>query len=222
MMRVFIACLRRDLLLALRRRTDVLASLFFFIIVASLFPLSIGPEEKTLRLIAPGVVWVAALLASMLSLPRMFESDYADGSLEQLMLLPQPLFMLVLAKALAHWLVSGLALSLVSVLLALQYQLSSDSLLVLVISLILGTPVLSLVGAIGAALTLGLKGGSVLLSLLVLPLYIPLLIFGAGAVEANASGLGATPYFSILGACLAMSIVLCPMAAALALKISME
>ncbi len=161
----------RDLLLAMRRRSDLFTTLFFFVIVVSLFPLGIGPELKTLRLIAPGVFWVAALLASMLALERLFAIDYEDGALEQMLLAPQPLFILVLAKVMAHWLVTGLPLVLMAPLLGLQYDMASDALLVMVISLLLGTPALSLIGAIGAALTLGLRGGGVLVSLLVLPLY---------------------------------------------------
>lgn len=214
--------IQRDLLLAMRRRADVLTTLFFFIIVVSLFPLGVGPEINILRTMAPGVVWVAALLASMLSLGRMFSSDYLDGTLEQMLLSPQPLAMLVLGKALAHWLVTGVPLVLMSPVLGIQYDLSADALLVLTASLLLGTPVLSLIGAIGAALTLGLRGGGVLVSLLVLPLYIPVLIFGAGAVEASAAGLGASAHLSLLGAFLLASLVLAPWATAVSLRISME
>lgn len=212
----------RDLTLAMRRRADVLTTLFFFVIVVSLFPLGVGPEIKTLRMMGPGVVWVAALLASMLSLGRLFSADYADGSLEQLLLTPQPLAVLVLGKIMAHWLVTGLPLVLMAPLLGVQYGLNAESLGVLVVALLLGTPVLSLLGAIGAALTLGLRGGGVLVSLLVLPLYIPVLIFGAGAVEASASGLGAEAHLSMLGAFLIPALILTPWAAGLALRISME
>lgn len=212
----------RDLLLAMRRRSDLFTTLFFFVIVVSLFPLGIGPEMKTLRLIAPGVFWVAALLASMLALERLFAVDYEDGALEQMLLTPQPLFVLVLAKVVAHWLVTGLPLVLMAPLLGLQYDLSSEALGVMVVSLLLGTPALSLVGAIGAALTLGLRGGGVLVSLLVLPLYIPVLIFGSGAVEATASGLGGQGHISMLGAILVLSFLLAPLAASAALRISLE
>ena len=167
----------------MRRRSDVLTTLFFFVIVVSLFPLSVGPEMNMLRTMAPGVVWVAALLASMLSLGRMFSSDYQDGTLEQMLISPHSLSILVLGKAFAHWLVSGVPLVLMAPVLGIQYDLSVEALLVLTASLLLGTPVLSLIGAIGAALTLGLRGGGVLVSLLVLPLYIPVLIFGSGAVK---------------------------------------
>ncbi|MCW8883584.1 MAG: heme exporter protein CcmB [Sedimenticola sp.] len=212
----------RDLLLAMRRRSDLFTTLFFFVIVVSLFPLGIGPELKTLRLIAPGVFWVAALLASMLALERLFAIDYEDGALEQMLLAPQPLFILVLAKVMAHWLVTGLPLVLMAPLLGLQYDMASDALLVMVISLLLGTPALSLIGAIGAALTLGLRGGGVLVSLLVLPLYIPVLIFGAGAVEATASGLGGQGHISMLGAILVLSLLFAPLASSAALRISAE
>jgi heme exporter protein B len=206
----------------MRRRSDVLTTLFFFIIVVSLFPLGVGPEMNMLRTMAPGVVWVAALLASMLSLGRMFASDHLDGTLEQMLLSPQSLSMLVLGKALAHWLVTGVPLVLMAPVLGIQYDLTGEALLVLTVSLLLGTPVLSLIGAIGAALTLGLRGGGVLVSLLVLPLYIPVLIFGAGAVEASAAGLGAGAHMSLLGAFLLASVVLAPWTAGASLRISME
>ncbi|MEK7322569.1 MAG: heme exporter protein CcmB [Pseudomonadota bacterium] len=212
----------RDLTLAMRRRADVLTTLFFFVIVVSLFPLGVGPEMDTLRLMGPGVVWVAALLASMLSLGRLFSGDYIDGTLEHLVLAPQPLTVLVLGKIAAHWLVSGLPLVLIAPLLGLQYGLSTDALWVLVLSLILGTPVLSLIGAVGAALTLGLRGGGVLVSLLVLPLYIPVLIFGAGAVDAQVTGLGPQAHLSLLGAFLVPALVFAPWAAGWALRISLE
>lgn len=219
---MFLQIIRRDLLLAMRRRSDVLTTLFFFIIVVSLFPLGVGPEMNMLRIMAPGVVWVAALLASMLSLGRMFSSDHLDGTLEQMLLSPQSLPLLVLGKALAHWLVTGVPLVLMAPVLGIQYDLSSGALLVLTGSLLLGTPVLSLIGAIGAALTLGLRGGGVLVSLLVLPLYIPVLIFGAGAVEASVAGLGAEAHMSLLGAFLLASLALAPWTTAVSLRISME
>ncbi|SEO40798.1 heme exporter protein CcmB [Nitrosovibrio sp. Nv6] len=219
---MFLQIIQRDLLLAMRRRSDVLTTLFFFIIVVSLFPLGVGPEMNMLRTMAPGVVWVAALLASMLSLGRMFSSDHLDGTLEQMLLSPQSLSLLVLGKALAHWLVTGVPLVLMAPVLGIQYDLSADALLVLTASLLLGTPVLSLIGAIGAALTLGLRGGGVLVSLLVLPLYIPVLIFGAGGVEASVAGLGAGAHMSLLGAFLLASLALAPWTAAVSLRISME
>ncbi len=222
MFETFLAIVKRDLILAMRRRSDVLTILFFFIIVVSLFPLGIGPEMDTLRMIAPGVVWVAALLASMLALERLFAIDYADGALEQMLLTPQPLSLLVLGKITAHWLVTGVPLVLMAPVLGIQYDLSLDGLRVLVFSLLLGTPALSLIGAIGAALTLGLRGGGVLVSLLVLPLTIPVLIFGAGAVEATVSGLGGEGHISMLAAILVFSLVFAPLAAAAALRVSVE
>jgi len=219
---MFMWIIKRDLLLAVRRQADVLTTLFFFIIVVSLFPLSVGPEMNMLRTMAPGVVWVAALLASMLSLGRMFSNDYLDGTLEQMLLSPQSLSLLVLGKASAHWLVTGVPLVLMAPVLGIQYDLPLEALLVLTAALLLGTPVLSLIGAIGAALTLGLRGGGVLVSLLVLPLYIPVLIFGAGAVEANMSGMEFDAHLSLIGAFLLVSGVFAPWAAASALRVSLE
>jgi heme exporter protein B len=170
-MSAFAAVLKRDLVLALRRKNEVITSVFFFVVVAALFPLGIGPEMNTLRLVGPGILWVGALLASMLSLGRMFAADYADGSLEQMALSPNSLSALVAAKILAHWLLSGLPLVLLAPVLGLQFDLSANALWILTLSLLLGTPVLSLIGAVGAALTLGVRGGDVLLALLVLPLY---------------------------------------------------
>ncbi|MBK6958542.1 MAG: heme exporter protein CcmB [Nitrosomonas sp.] len=219
---MFMWMIKRDLLLAMRRQSDVLTTLFFFIIVVSLFPLSVGPEMNMLRTMAPGVVWVAALLASMLSLGRMFSNDYLDGTLEQMLLSPQSLSFLVLGKALAHWLVTGVPLVLMAPVLGIQYDLPVEALFVLTAALLLGTPVLSLIGAIGAALTLGLRGGGVLVSLLVLPLYIPVLIFGAGAVEANMAGVGFDAHLSLIGAFLLVSLVFAPWAAASSLRVSLE
>ena len=212
----------RDLLIALRHRSDVLTTFFFFVIAVSLFPLGVGPEPGTLREIAPGVVWVAALLSAMLSLARMFGTDYADGTLEQLVLTPQPLVVLVMAKVSAHWLTTGLPLVLVAPLLGLQFDLPADALATLLWALLIGTPVLSLIGAVGAALTLGARGGAALTSLLVLPLYVPVLIFGAGAVAATASGAGAAGHLSLLGSMLMLALVFAPWATAVALKISLE
>ena len=212
----------RDLTLAWRRRSDVLSTLFFFVIVVSLFPLGIGPEMQLLRSIAPGVVWVAALLASMLALGRLFANDFQDGTLEQMLLTPQPLYLVVLGKVLAQWLCSGVPLALIAPLVGIQFGLAKESLWVLVISLLLGTPVLGLIGSIGAALTLGLRGGGVLLSLLVLPLYIPVLIFGAGAVDASIAGTSPAANLSLLGAVLAITLVFAPWATSAALRISLE
>jgi heme exporter protein B len=222
MFEIFMTILRRDLILAMRRRSDLFTILFFFVIVVSLFPLGIGPEMETLRTIAPGVVWVAALLASMLALERLFAIDYLDGTLEQMLLAPQPMFVLVLGKVTAHWLVTGVPLVLMAPVLGIQYDLSFEALQVLIISLLLGTPALSLIGAIGAALTLGLRGGGVLVSLLVLPLCIPVLIFGTGAIEASASGLGEQGHLLMLGAILVLSVLFAPLATSAALRISAE
>lgn len=216
------ALFMRDLRLALRRKADTLGAVFFFVIVASLFPLGVGPEPALLRTMGAGVVWVAALLAAMLSMPRLFADDAADGTLEQMLLAPTPLPLLVAAKVAAHWLVSGLLLTAVAPLLALQFGLSAGAIGVLVLALLAGTPVLSLLGAIGAALTVGVRGAAVLLALLVLPLVTPVLIFGAGAVDAAAADMGTTGHFSILGAMLAASLFLAPWAAAAALRISLD
>ena len=214
--------LARDLTLAGRRPVDVMTTLVFFVIVVSLFPLGVGPEMEILGRIAPGVVWVAALLASMLSLGRLFSGDHDDGTLEQMLLAPQPLSLIVLGKVAAHWLVSGAPLVLMSPLLGLQFGLPGDALLMLMLALLLGTPALSFIGALGAALTLGLRGGGVLLSLLVLPLCVPVLIFGAGAVEAAAMGLEAGAHLSLLGAFLVLALCFGPWVTAAALRISLE
>ncbi len=214
--------LRRDMTLALRRRSDVLTTLIFFVIVVSLFPLGVGPERAMLSAMAPGVIWVAALLASMLALGRMFSSDYQDGTLEQMLLSPRSLPVLVFGKITAHWLSTGLPLVLISPMLALQFDLGPQAIGVLLLSLLLGTPLLSMIGAIGAALTVGLRGGGALVALLVLPLYIPVLIFGAGAVEATTAGLGAQAHMSILGALLILSLAFTPWVIAAALQISLE
>lgn len=212
----------RDLLLAYRRWADVLTALVFFVIVVSLFPLGVGPEPNLLRTIAPGVIWVAALLASMLSLTRMFAADYADGTLEQMLLSAAPLGVIVAAKIVAHWLVTGLLVVLIAPVLALQFDLHQPLLGTLTLSLLLGTPVLSMIGAIGAALILGLRGGGALLSLLVLPLYVPVLIIGAGSVDMAAAGLGAEAHFLLLAALLVVAAVFAPWAVAAALRISAE
>jgi heme exporter protein B len=222
MLKVLGSVIQRDLLLAFRRRSDVLTTLFFFVIVTTLFPLGVGPEPALLRTMAPGILWVAALLASMLSLGRLFALDFADGTLEQLLLSAEPLTLIVIGKVLAHWLVSGLPLVLLAPVLAVPFDLPGDSVGVLVWSLLLGTPVLSLLGAIGAALTLGVRGGGVLVSLLVLPLYVPVLIFGAGAVGAQVSGLGGSAHLQLLGGLLAATAALSPWATAAALRIALE
>lgn len=218
----FITVIHSDLLQVLRRRSDIATTVFFFVIVASLFPLAVSPEPAILRQLGPGVLWVAALLACMLSLARLFASDYADGTLEQLVLSPQNLTVLTLGKIVAHWLVSGLPVVLLSPLLALQYGLQSQSIWILAWSLLLGTPALSLVGAIGAALTLGVRGSGVLVALLVLPLYIPILVFGAGAVTASQTGMSAEANLSLLAASSLLALILAPWATATALRIAVE
>lgn len=219
---VVVGMLVRDLTLAGRRLVDVMTTLIFFVIVVSLFPLGIGPETETLRSIAPGVLWVAALLASMLALGRLFTADYNDGTLEQMLLAPQPLSLLVFGKVLAHWLVTGAPLVLISPLLGMQFGLDGEALLTLMLALLLGTPALSLIGAVGAALTLGLRGGGVLISLLVLPLYVPVLIFGAGAVEAVATGMEPGAHLSLLAAFLVLALSFGPWVTAAALRISLD
>ena len=222
MLETLLWIIRRDVTLAWRRRTDLFTTLIFFVIVIALFPLGIGPELDTLRLIAPGVMWVGALLASMLALEQLFSADHRDGSLEQLLLTPQPLGVIVLGKVIAHWLITGLPLVVLAPVLGLQYDMGAESLKIMVIALLLGTPTLSLLGAIGAALTLGLRTGGILVALLVLPLYIPVLIFGAGAVEATASGLGGQAHLSMLGAILLVALLATPIATSAALRISSE
>ncbi len=208
--------------IAMRRRGDVLVPLIFFAIVIALFPLGVGQDKELLRTMAPGVLWVAALLASMLSLERMFRDDYQDGTLEQWLLAPQPIIILVVAKIVAHWLLTGLPLILIAPVLALQLHLPATSIPILMVSLLLGTPVLSLIGGIGTALTLGVRGGSVLVSLLVLPLYTPVLIFGASAVTASINGNDVGGHLSLLGASLALTLGLAPWAITGALRVSLD
>jgi len=221
-MSFFFAAIKRDLLLSFRHRNDIVNPLAFFLMVAVMFPLGVSPEPKFLAEVAPGVIWVAALLASLLSVDSIFRTDYDDGSLEQMLVSPQPLLLLVLAKVFSHWLISGFCLALMSPLLALMLFLPSEGLFSLVMSLLLGTPSLSLIGAIGAGLTVGLRKGGVLISLLVLPLYIPVLIFGAGTVQAGAMGMPIEGYLAILAAILVLSIMLTPFAIVAALKISIR
>ena len=214
--------LRRDLLLAARHRGEVLTALAFFVVVTSLFPLSVGPEADLLRRIGPGVLWVAALLATLLGLPRLFAGDHADGTLEQMSLSPQSLTLQIAGKIGAHWLLCGLPLVLMAPLLGLQFGLGADTLAMLFISLLIGTPLLSLIGAIGAALTIGVRGGGVLLALLVLPLFIPALVFGAGAVEAQAAGIGGRGHLTVLSAMLALALFFAPLATTAAVRIALE
>jgi len=216
----FTALIRRDLQLASRRRTEALLPVVFFAVAASLFPLGIGPEPHILRQIAPGIVWVCALLAAMLSLNALYAGDHADGSLEQMLLSSHPTVLIAAAKALAHWLLTGVPLILAAPVLGLQFDMSLPAIATLTVSLLLGTPVLSLLGGIGAALTLGLRHGGVLILLLVLPLCIPVLIFGAGAVSALDAGQSPRAYLSLLGALLLITAIGAPPATAAALRIS--
>ncbi|HRQ55897.1 MAG TPA: heme exporter protein CcmB [Azoarcus taiwanensis] len=218
----FVAVLKRDLTLAWRGRADVLVTLAFFVVVVCLFPFGVGAETNQLRAIAPGVLWVAALLSTLLSLHRLFAQDHADGTLEQLLLSPEPTPLWVTAKIAAHWVVTGLPLVIAAPALALLFDVEQEALLVLTVSLALGTPILALLGAVGAALTLGLRGGGVLLALLVLPLYVPVLIFGAGAVDSHLGGTGAEAHMLLLAGGLLGAIALAPFACAAALRIAME
>ncbi len=208
--RFLLGVLRRDLTIAARRRGDWLTAVFFFVMASSLFPLAVGPDPALLQRIGPGVLWVAATLASLLSLSRLFEDDHRDG-----------VVLLVLGKVLAHWLVYAVPLLLATPLLGLQFNLPAEAIGVLVLSLLIGTPILSLLGATGAALTLGLRGGGLLLTLLVLPLYTPALIFGAGAVGGILSGTGAEAHLSLLGAFFLVSFTVAPWIAAASLKVSL-
>jgi heme exporter protein B len=213
---------RRDLRIALRSKAELGVQLLFYTIVVTLFPLGVGADPALLRALGPGVLWVAALLASLLSLPRLFATDFHDGTLEQIALSPYPLAALISGKILAHWLTTGAPLAIVAPLLALQFGIGGGESAVLVASLLLGTPALSLLGAVGAALTLGLRRGGALLALLILPLYVPILIFGAGAVEAVHAGLDAGGALSVLGAALIASAVGAPVACAAAVRIALD
>jgi heme exporter protein B len=221
-MSAFGILLKRDLLLAYRRRSELANPLLFFVMVVSLFPLGVSPESKVLQTLAPGIIWVAALLAALLSLDTLFRSDFEDGSLEQMVLSHHSLPLLVLAKVLAHWLVAGLPLLVIAPFLGVLLFLPNDAMFPLMVTLLLGTPVLSLIGAIGVALTVGLRRGGVLLSLLVLPLYIPVLIFAASAVATAGTGLPIAGQLYFLAALLTLSLTLAPFAAAAALRISLS
>lgn len=220
MFSLFLTILKRDLTLSLRRKSDLAQVIFFFAVVVTLVPLGVGAETNTLRAIAPGVVWVAALLAALLSLPRMFATDHDDGTLEQMLVAAEPLPVIVIAKVFAHWLVTGVPMTLFATVFGVMFDLELDVTLVMVASLLIGTPVLSLVGGVGAALTLGLRAGGVLTSLLVLPLYIPVLIFGAGAAQAASAGLASGAHFMIVGGLTLFSLALAPMAVSAALRIA--
>ena len=218
----FIAVIRRDLILAFRRRAEIANPLFFFILVVTLFPLGVGANPKLLQAMAPGVIWVSALLAVMLSPDSLFRSDFDDGSLEQMLLSPHPLTILVLAKVIAHWLVTGLPLLVVAPLLAIFLGLPERALGTLLLTLVLATPVLSLIGSIGVSLTVGLRRGGMIISLLVLPLYVPVLIFASNAVEMAGNGLAVDAQINLLIAIFFMTAVLAPLPAAAALKMSVN
>ena len=222
MVGVFLRLIGRELTLAVRGGIGSLMAVVFFVIAVTLFPLGIGPELGLLSRIAPGAVWVAALLAALLSLDRLFVADHEDGSLEQLMLGTLPLEFVVLAKTAAHWLTTGLPLAAAAPVLALLLNMSTDGLVILIVSLLLGTPILSLIGAVGAALTVGLRRGGALIALLVLPLYVPVLIFGVGAVEGAVLDVGVHANLSILAGGLVGALVLSPLAAAAALRMTVE
>jgi heme exporter protein B len=222
MIQTLLAVIHRDLLLGMRQRGDVANVLLFFVIVVTMVPLGVGPDKDILRLIAPGIVWVAALLSAILSLGRLFALDYADGTLEQILLSGQPLALAVLGKISAHWLMTGAPITVLSLVLAEMFDLAPAQSATLVASLLLGTPCLSLIGAVGAALTLGLRGGGVLVTLLVLPLYVPILIFGAGAVETSAGGLSPQSHLMLLGGLSLAASALAPWAIGAALRVSLE
>ena len=220
-MTAFFAVVRRDVALALRQGGAGTMAVLFFVMAVTLFPLGVGPELDVLRRISSGVIWVAALLACLISLDRMFQADFEDGSLDLMALSPMPLWGLVLAKCLAHWITTGLPLIVASPLLALVLNMPASGLPVLIAAMVIGTPALSLIGAIGASVTVAQRRGGVLLSLLVLPLYVPVIIFGAGAVDSVTGGFGAAPYLMILGALTLFAGVLSPVASAGALKLAL-
>lgn len=217
-MNAALALLRRDLRLALRQSSDAAMAVFFFLLTATLVPLGVGPEPQILARIAPGVIWVAALLAALLGFERLYQSDYEDGSLDLMLTSPTPLILLVAAKAFGHWLLTGLPLLIAAPLVGIAYGLPDSAFAPLVLGLLLGTPALSLLGALGAALTLGARRGGVLLSLLVMPLMIPVLIFGSAAVDAIVMGMSARPHLLLLGAVLCVSLAVAPAATAAALR----
>lgn len=220
--RFFLTIIQRDLLLAWQQRGDLMVGLVFFVLVASLFPLAVGPEPQLLARIGPGVLWVAAILANLLALPRLFHADWQDGTLEQLLLSPAPASLMVAGKLIAHWLSTGVPLTLIAPLLGIQYGLPSDALWMLMATLLMGAPILSALGSVGAALTLGVRQGEMLLALLALPLYAPVLIFGSGAVSAVSAGLTGYAELSLLAAILCGSLFLAPYLAAMAVRLAVE
>ncbi len=222
MFKTWLQIFKRDLLIAFRRRSEIIHPLIFFVMVISLFPLAIGDDKVLLQKIAPAIIWVTALLATMLSLDNLFRSDFEDGSLEQMTLLKTPLSFLVTAKISAHWFITGLPLILITPLLATLLYLSSDTIMMLLLTLLLGTPTLSLIGAVGIALTVGLRQGGVILSLLILPLYIPVLIFATLALENTVQGFSAEAQLAMMLAVLVLAMTLSPFAIAAALKVSLN
>ncbi len=213
---------KRDIRLAIRNRGDMINPLIFFVLVASLFPLGVGPDPKLLTIMGGGVIWVSALLANLLAMDSLFRSDYEDGSLEQLLLSPQPLWVMVMAKVIVHWLITGLPLTLLSPVLAVMFDVPSIAIPAVFLTLLLGTPLLSLVGAIGAGLTVGLRKGGILLSLLILPLYIPVLILGTGCIGAAISELPWVPFLMWQGALLMLGVTFAPLAIAASLRVSVS
>jgi heme exporter protein B len=219
---LFLATFRRDLILAFRHKGEMMNPLVFFLIAISMIPLGLGPEKALLMRIAPGIIWVMALLATLLSLDNLFRSDFDDGTLEQLLISPHPLYLNVLAKVLAFWLATGLPLMLLSPLLGVMLSLPTGAFIALCSSLLIGTAAMSLIGAVGAALTVGLRKGGLLISLIVMPLYVPVLIFGASAVSDAALGQTYNMQLAVLGAMLAMALLLAPLAVAGALRVSVN
>ena len=214
--------LKRDLLLTFRRRSDLANPLFFLLMVVSMFPLAVSPDQSLLRDLAPGIVWVAALLSTLLAVDRLFQRDFEDGSLEQLLISPSPLYLTVMGKICAHWIVTGLPMALIAPVIGAMLFLSPEGMLAMLASLLLGTPTLSMISAIGAGLTVGIRGGSLLVALIALPLYIPVLIFGAGAVAAANDGLPYSGQLGLLGALLVLAFTLSPLAIAASLRISVD
>lgn len=220
--RAFVGMLQRDLLVSIRRRGDLFNPMIFFLMVAALFPYGVSPDPAVLAEIAPGVLWVVALLATLLASDSLFRNDFDDGSLEQLIMSPQPLYLMVMAKVFSHWLITGLPLTLVAPLLGVMFSMPTSGLLPLMVTLLIGTGTLSFIGAIGAGLTVGLRKGGLLISLIVIPFYIPVLIFGAGAVQSAIAGYSIVAELAVLGAFLILAITLAPLATAGALRISLN
>ena len=222
MLDVFFTIIQRDVLLAYRRRADLMNPVLFYVIVATLFPLGVSPDAEFLGRLAPGLVWVTTLLAALISMESIFRQDFEDGSIEQLLLNPHPFSLLIFGKVVAHWLVTGGPMLLIVPLMAMLLHMPVQAVPVLWVTILLGTPILSLIGAIGAALTAGFRGGGVLLGLLVLPLYVPVLIFASSAVSAAADGLAVSGQLAMLGSGLILALVLAPLAISASLKISMD